>query len=231
MLLVPVFYMASLCMQALVGTPLTIAAARMDCDVMRVLIAHPRIGNLNAQDSVCVDLSATKGGHTFSNADGLQTGETALGVAVRFVSQNGGIPMMRLLLSDTRVDPNAPFYMGGRERDLQMRPLLYAAMVVNSVTAVRVLLGHPRIDVNALSSEMTALHGAVDTIDDASDYAVLKELLGHRGIDVNARVYTNSHGMTPLHSAAIRGRANAVRLLLAHPQVDPNAVNLVRGEG
>ena len=37
------------------------------------------------------------------------------------------------------------------------------------------------------------------------------------------------HGATPLHCAASYGHTETVRVLIAHPEVDINAVNEVRG--
>lgn len=145
-----------------------------------------------------------------------QSGYTVLGVAV----QKNNIPLLRILLADRRIDPNAPFSIGGIIGPV--RPLFHATLK-SSVTAVRILLGHSRIDANTFSNGVAPIHMAAM----GEDPATLKEFLLQRGVDVN--IHSEDHGgITPLHAAVLRQRAKSVRMLLAHPRVDPNMCDKVR---
>ncbi len=81
---------------------------------------------------------------------------------------------------------------------------------------LRMLLHHPRIDVNRADKEgSTPLHAAADY----GQADVLRELLNFPVIQANV---TDTRGRTPLHEAAESGSAECVRLLLQNGSIDIN---------
>ncbi len=81
---------------------------------------------------------------------------------------------------------------------------------------LRMLLQHPRIDVNRADKEgSTPLHAAADY----GRADVLRELLNTPGIQANV---SDSRGRTPLHEAAESGSAECARLLLQNGSIDIN---------
>jgi uncharacterized protein len=97
-------------------------------------------------------------------------------------------------------------------------PLVYAARADDSATALALVAGRPKVDVNQRTSDgTTALHWAVYH----DDVALIERLIA-AGADVNA---TNDYGSTPLSEAATVGDVRVIRdLLKARAEVDsPNA--------
>ena len=82
---------------------------------------------------------------------------------------------------------------------------------------MRLLLRHPRIDVNKCRTDdgTTALWMAAQV-----DLKIVRLLLRHPGIDVNNS--RTDDGRTALWMAALIGQVEVVELLVAHPAIDVN---------
>jgi len=69
----------------------------------------------------------------------------------------------------------------------------------------------------------TALFLACDTVHNRACPETVDLLLKQDGIDLNAR--ETDTGYTPLATACLNNNTDIVRLLLSHPDTDPNAVD------
>ena len=131
----------------------------------------------------------------------------------------------QMLLSDNRYDVNQP-------NDKGTTTLMIAAKLVTSESDVhawctRMLLNHPRIDVNAQSKHSpTALHGTCE--ENTKSHLGAQLLLNNKQCDVNAK---DVNGNTALVYAAWNVQledgthVQCMKLLLNHPQIDLNARN------
>ncbi len=197
-------------------TPLHVAGAQGDADVIRMLIC---LGvDVDAKDRQGLTplyhaLHARNGGTARALMDaGAQPvvvrnepGETMLHEALRWLRPD---LVLALALLDNGADPD--------ERDLEGETALHVAAGQGYVELGRSLIGHGA-DVNVRNAAgKTPLHLAV-----RSDCVDLVSVLLTHGATVNAQ---DDSGDTPLHSAALRGHRKAVELLLSH-KADPSLRN------
>jgi ankyrin repeat protein len=145
-------------------------------------------------------------------------GDGALHLAARNRS-GAGMRMLELLLAVDGVDVNAARAHG----ESRGTSPLHAAAIAGNVAAVQRLCRAPGIDANAVAGNsgdghytplnVAARLGLVDAV---------RALLAADSVDADRRV--RGDDLTPLMSAAERGHANVVSLLLAYrPPVDVNA--------
>jgi ankyrin repeat protein len=93
---------------------------------------------------------------------------------------------------------------------------LYIAVATQNLEGAKLLLNHPNIKPNELTSaNMTPLIAALATRSEE----MLKLLLSHPLINPNQE---DTDGMTPLHLAAKWGLESEAELLLSHPKTDPS---------
>ena len=98
--------------------------------------------------------------------------------------------------------------------------ILFKSSMENDADLVRVLLGHPFIDVNKGTEDgTTALHIASIR----TNTQVIQMLLSHPKLDPNQ---VNNNYTTALMEASHGGNREVVELLLRHPTIDVNKVNL-----
>ena len=99
---------------------------------------------------------------------------------------------------------------------------LQVAVMEGYSDVVRLLLKHPRVDVNEVGTtnmDMTALHWAACNFDNHEN--VVQDFLDESRVDVNV---LDRRQETPLHAAVSRGEVTSVRILIADPRVETSTI-------
>jgi hypothetical protein len=125
--------------------------------------------------------------------------------AIYWASQNGHAEVVRLLLTDPRVDPSV------RGNEEICHDALAKASQNGHVEVVRLLLTDPRVDPSALNNyaiRFASQNGHVE---------VVQLLLSDHRVDPSA------HDNYAIRWTCYNGHAEVVRLLLSDPRVDPSA--------
>lgn len=162
------------------------------------------------------------------------------------VMQNGDYELLKKMLSQPNICvnniSNIIYPYNGECMD-RLTPLCFA-IFNHDIEIVNLLLNHPSIDVNISfepntnrTTYRTALHIAIEM-----EYLpVVKVLLERPGIDVNAVAnfddasfnfssWSNTEYFdfyyTPLHEAVELGNIEIIKLLLAHPKIDVNKIEV-----
>lgn len=182
--------------------PLARAAFKGNVSICRTLLSHPNI-DVNRSGSDTIMSSAP------------------LGYAMHSEDETTREEVIELLLDHPNIDPNLTI---GDNRE----HLLTLAADSAEVPRMRLLLAHPRIDVNIQDTRgFTPLMVACENFHrDVRRAEVVRTLLSHPEIEVNRQ---NEDGSTALMIARLCGFGEAVRALMARDDVDLNLRN-VRGE-
>ncbi|KAJ0413497.1 ankyrin repeat-containing domain protein [Aspergillus carlsbadensis] len=202
-------------------TALLYAAWRKHEDVAHLLLERPEIlpdhKDSGTKHTTALAAAALTGSEALfqtllsrQDVDPHATDENGHGILKHAITGgNEGIVRAALL----RTDVNA-------QGDDGSTPLMWAAKM-GSGTLVRLLLAEENIRVNVQSDEgVTALMLAVV----AHSLPAVKALLEYEGIDVNAKCEDNAQmleGTSALGVMAVQGLDDMARVLLEHPQADP----------
>ena len=122
--------------------------------------------------------------------------------ALVWATHHGNVEIVSMLLEDIRVNTAIA---------------LQVAVMEGYSDVVRLLLKHPRVDVNEVGTEndMTALHWAACNFENHEN--VVQDFLDESRVDVNV---LDRRQETPLHAAVSRGEVTSVRILIADPRVE-----------
>ncbi|RYP83495.1 hypothetical protein DL770_005385 [Monosporascus sp. CRB-9-2] len=189
-------------------TPLSIAFSQGSLDVAAILLGDARLDLKDNNITGC----------TFSPLKDLQN--SPRGTILHFVmafEYDLAQAALKLLLANTRLDPNAVDKAGRTPTAF----LLEADVSRHRIYGSLQLLLHKRADIldlaEATSDGRTVLHLA------AESGLGLDQLLAIETADPNI---CDSKGQTPLHAAAIRGTHSAIDALLRDTRTDASIVNL-----
>ena len=113
------------------------------------------------------------------------------------------------------------------EEDEDGETKLMLALYYHHTDVVQLLLNHPQIDINKVDCyERCALHHALlsppkdDPDDPDGNHEGMEALLARQ--DLTTINQGKSEGRTPIMEAVAYKMVNCFKLLLAHPQIDPN---------
>lgn len=150
-------------------------------------------------------------------------GKTALELALRAGRKSTVDRLLRdvvVTLSFDEEEGKAELHLRAIETDVQC--VFSKAVNDSTIETVRLLLDDHRVDVNATlrdgTEHISPLHLAVLR----GDEDICRVLLGHPGLDVNARATENE---TALHRAARKWHDGFVRILIEDPRTDVNALD------
>ena len=127
--------------------------------------------------------------------------------AIVWASHHGNVEIVSMLLEDIRVNTAIA---------------LQVAVMEGYSDVVRLLLKHPRVDVNEVGTtnmDVTALHWAACNFDNHEN--VVQDFLDESRVDVNVLDRSQE---TPLHAAVSRGEVTSVRILIADPRVETSTI-------
>jgi len=133
-----------------------------------------------------------------------------LGESLFFASFNGRASEVELLLQNPDIDPN--YFPHGHEN----RTSLWVAAFFSHLQVIKVLLAHPKIDVN-----LPHANGATPLLvaSENGHVEAVKMLLEKKGIQPNQ---CSVDGVTPLFKACQNGHVEAVKVLLKRDDLDIN---------
>jgi hypothetical protein len=213
---------------------LDLAATAGHCDVVGVLVQHPRV-NPGLDKSFALEQYCHAGDvkRVSELLDDPELDGGLPGAILAAASGNGRTAIVQLLLTDSRVDPsvdenNAIRLASARGHDNVVKLLLadpradpaadsnYAIRYASSnghAGVVKLLLADPRVDPAAYDNH------AIRFASDNGHTSVVKLLLADTRVDPTAE------NNAAIRYASLNGHASVVKLLLAHPRVDPAAEN------
>ncbi|KAK8870239.1 hypothetical protein M9Y10_008116 [Tritrichomonas musculus] len=212
-----------------------IKSKNIDCD--------ERFSNMNKIINASIKSNNEIAKYLLEGQDNIIFDEDTLFMAIF----NENTEIVKLMLSKkSNVDVNKIGYIPTLlvEEHLNQTSPLFLAIINRNMDIIKLLINHPSINVN-LSFEpksgrttyRTALHIAIVL----NDIPVVKLLLNHPKINVNAVAnfdettygflgwsYANhfDHYYTPLHEAIELNNVEVVRLLLSHPKIAVNRIEI-----
>ncbi|KAK6519660.1 hypothetical protein TWF281_003482 [Arthrobotrys megalospora] len=196
-----------------IWTPLLLAAENGHEGVARILLQDPRVDP---------NFSTRKFSTRVQTGSGNMFGPKRCGAPLSLSAARGFERLVKLLLSDPRVDPDIKVSDTKREG---WTPLFFAAEGGHEAV-VKLLLQHPSVDpeVRAKTRRYYPIHEMeVETplsvaVRSGHD-TVVELLIADPRVDVNFR---SERGQTPLSRAAGNGHTMIIRHLLAHKDIDVN---------
>ncbi|KAI1455233.1 ankyrin repeat protein [Annulohypoxylon moriforme] len=138
--------------------------------------------------------------------------ERCVGTPLLYAARNGEVEIVRILLEDPRVDPNA------RDHIFGVTPLWYASAAGHE-NVVKLLLGKPSVDPDSRDDQGDCM-SPLSIASWRGHKSVVKLLLATEGVDPDS--YDGCE-QTPLGRAAWKGHEEIVDLLLEDERVNPNA--------